>query len=178
MSRLPPECGTNAILVTTIDETRLAAYFDQQIGPFVLSDDVVERLSFDELSVIYGALWMRYHLYKNGMTAGSIVSSGDQVSDPFGMRSTLRQYEEDLATKSQTASNCASEFASNIHSLSPIGPGYLFADRYLRHLVSVCYSQADVLEDDLRRETGFLRIGTEASEIHWLPLSLLTIWFG
>jgi hypothetical protein len=128
-----------------VDAARLHASYDGGVASMCLSDADSAELSFDELAVVYGALWVQYHLLKNGLAAGSITMVESQPSDPFDMRSTLRRYEERLCALSANASDIASDFAAAAGpGGAPVGPGYLFGDRFLRYLATAIMSDDPV----------------------------------
>jgi hypothetical protein len=102
----------------------------------------LDNITFDEVAIVYGALWTRYQVLKAGLAGGSLVIASEEAvgSDPLDLRPALRIYEDYLSEHSSSASAAASDFA-HIHDLKqPLGPGYLFSEDYLAYTTALVKS--------------------------------------
>ena len=124
----------------TISEIKFKASFDREVSGLYISDMDLSKRSYDEVAVVYGALWTQYHILKNGMISGALqIFSKDQhrlESDLLDLRPRLIAYEEHLQSHRMEASTAASDFA-HVSSSRILGLDYMFSDRYLTYCAAL-----------------------------------------
>ena len=125
----------------TISEIGFKASFDREAFGLYLSETDMSKRSYDEIAVLYGALWTQYQILENGMISGAIrVFSDDQnrqESDPLGLRPKLIAYEKYLQGHHIGASTAATDFAHVSSSSRILGLDYMFSDRYLTYCTAL-----------------------------------------
>lgn len=116
--------------------------FDSHIKPLCLDEEELSRKSYDEVSILFGALWTQQQLIKNGLASGSIILFGyeSKDSDIFGIRATLRMYEDHLKAREDEASTAAVNFSHVADLEQPLGTGYLFSSRFLTYCTALIRS--------------------------------------
>lgn len=128
----------------TITLDTLKSSFLQEYGYLCVETDHLSQRSYDEVAVLYGALWSQYQLLKNGLASGSIRPShfGDRKldSDIVELRPFLKAYEEYLRTNETHASSAAADFGHLENNGQVLGQGYLYSDRYLTYVTALLRS--------------------------------------
>jgi len=132
-----------------ISYSALSDSFDETQGYLRVSEDALEKRTFDEVAIMYGALWTQYQLLKHGLTSGSIqVTERDDSrteSDILGFRPYLKAYEEHMRINEQLASSAATDFGHVVNAGHIPREGYLFSGGYLTYVSALlkCPSRAD-----------------------------------
>ena len=126
--------------------TVLVESFKKASSYLCVDKAVLGGRSYDEIAILYGALWTQYQLLKNGLASGSIQIEGFDVekteSDALQLRPYLRAYEEHLRLHEAYASSAAADFGHVINSGQVLGQGYLFSERYLTYIAALLKSPA------------------------------------
>ena len=97
--------GRNPFVITF---DALQTSFDRAVKPICLRQGELVQRTFDEIAVLYGALWTQYQLLKNGLASGSLKVDSDKVKrtkDILGLKATLKDYEEELYARIQLDDN-------------------------------------------------------------------------
>ncbi|WVQ73477.1 hypothetical protein IAR50_003049 [Cryptococcus sp. DSM 104548] len=110
-----------------------------------LSQSEMESVSFDEVAVLFGALWLQYQLVKNGLSTGSLRIAGETSSsdgktkstDPLNLRPVLKMYEEHLQVREEGISGAMCDFRHVAGIEKPLGTGYLFSDKFLAYCTAL-----------------------------------------
>lgn len=128
--------GRNPFAITL---SVLRASFDREVG----NSDVTVH-SYDELAVLYGALWTQYQVLKNGISSGSLRVSDTSTSDPLSLRPIMQSYETYLQIHNLEASSAAANYA-HVSGSDLLGQGYLFSDRYLTYCTALLRAPSHAL---------------------------------
>ena len=138
------------VLIDEISEARnpfsislsdLQSSFNREVRDICLPEDELVNRTYDEVAVLYGALWTQRQIFESGLSSGSIrVSSGDSKqlsSDILDILFILKIYEAYLQAHDMEASNAAADFARVSMSGNLLGQGSLFSDRYLTYCTAL-----------------------------------------
>jgi hypothetical protein len=99
----------------------------------------LHKLTFDEVAVLYGALWTQYKIFESGIAAGTIAVVGKEGQvDLLDLRQHLKRYEAFL--KANKASTAATDFANVAGAERPLAQGYLFSRQYITYCTALLQS--------------------------------------
>jgi hypothetical protein len=104
-------------------------------------------MSYDEVAILYGHLWVQQKILETGLATGTVyVIDRDKSrsrSDPLGLRSFIKGYENYLNTNSAAASPAASDFVHASNATKPLAQGYLFSRRFMTYCIALIRSPPD-----------------------------------
>jgi hypothetical protein len=139
----------------TVSYAVLQETSDRHLKPFLCQDTSLETKSYDEVAILYGALWTQQKILENGISGGTlIITFADKArsrSDPLGLRHYIKLYETYLAGDPSRASSAATDFAHISGAQRPLGQGYMFSGRYLTYCAALLRSspRAETTSRDL-----------------------------
>ncbi|KAK8858838.1 hypothetical protein IAR55_003068 [Kwoniella newhampshirensis] len=122
---------------------QLLQCFKRDCGYLSLSPEELKRRTYDEVAILYGAMWVQYQILKNGISSGSIritntgTSGKKRDTDPLSLKRNIKVYEEYLITHMAEASSAASDYAHVMGLDAPLAQGYVFSDKYLAYCTAL-----------------------------------------
>jgi hypothetical protein len=140
-----------------ITGSTLQSSSDRHLAPFCLSTPELEERTYDEVAVLYGHLWTQRKILETGLATGTIYIIGRDKSrsrsDPLGLGSFTREYEDFLASHTSAASPAAADF-SQINATKPLAQGYLFSRQFLTYCTALLRSPPSTGSQDLLNPFG------------------------
>ncbi|WVO14301.1 hypothetical protein L204_101933 [Cryptococcus depauperatus] len=125
--------------VISLDD--LQASFKQHYEDIPMLKEDMFQLTFDEMGVCFGMLWIQHQLVKNGIASGSlrVHTEGIKVntSDPLDLRPTLRVYEECLQAHDQKVSPAMADYIHFSNLGKPQGTEYIFSGKWLAYVTAL-----------------------------------------
>ncbi|ODN74054.1 hypothetical protein L202_07524 [Cryptococcus amylolentus CBS 6039] len=129
----------------TITPESLGQDFSKHCQGLLLSQSEMESVSFDEVAVLFGALWLQYQLVKNGLSTGSLRIAGEasssdgktKTADPLNLRPVLKMYEDYLQVQEEKVSGAMRDFKHVAKLEKPLGTGYLFSEKFLAYCTAL-----------------------------------------
>jgi hypothetical protein len=135
--------GRNPFL---IDTDSFRSSFEAATAHLRVNQEDLSARSYDEVAIMYGALWTQCQVLKNGVTSGSICPSSPDNrlndGDLLGIEPYLRTYENFLRDNDTSASAAATDYAHVACSGQIPGEVYLFSNRYLTYCTALLRSPA------------------------------------
>lgn len=136
----------------------LQASADRQLAPFCHFQSDLADKTYDEVAVLYGHLWAQQKILETGLATGTIYiierDKSRSRSDPLGLRTYIKSYEDYLASNSSTASSAAADFAHVNHLSRPFGQGYLFSRDFLTYCTALIRSPPTIENHELLNPFG------------------------
>ncbi|WWD18729.1 hypothetical protein CI109_103183 [Kwoniella shandongensis] len=132
--------GSNPFTITL---EKLQQSFERTCAHLCVPLDDKKQRSYDEVAVLYGALWTQYQIFKNGVSSGSIrvlntaANGRKRETDPLRLKEAVKSYEEYLNSHMHQASSAASDYAHVMGLDAPLGQGYIFSDKYLAYCTAL-----------------------------------------
>ena len=140
-----------------ITGTKLQSSSDRHLKSYCLSASELERMTYDEVAVLYGHLWTQRKLLETGLATGTIYIIGRDKSrsrsDPLDLSAFTREYEEFLSSNASTASPAAIDFAQ-VNASKPLAQGYLFSRQFLTYCTALMRSPPPQEQQDLLNPFG------------------------
>lgn len=147
------DCGSRQVWPLSrfkVSPEDLAICGNSALSGLIIDPTHMEELTYDEIAVLYGALWIQYQIVKNGINIKALCLDyhAPGSSDPLNLRSTLRAYEAYLSSHSHKASSAAKDFAHIVGNAAPLAEDYLFSAQYLAYVTSLIRSPAPPPPDE------------------------------
>lgn len=128
-----------------IDSIQLRRSFETEKTRLCRSDDDLAHTTFDEIAVLYGALWTQYKIFESGIAAGTIVVADEAGQiDLLGLRQYLKRYESFLKSNITKASTAATDFANVAGAERPLAQGYVFSRQYITYCTALLRTSPSV----------------------------------
>jgi len=119
----------------TLTLATLVDSFAKAQSHLCVEKEALGNRSYDEIAILYGALWTQYQLLKNGLLSGSIwitdFDDSRKETDVLQLRRHLKVYEEHLRLNEPSASTATTDFGLVTNGGRILGQGYLFSERFL-----------------------------------------------
>lgn len=136
------------------------ASFQRAADRLYRDPDTLSGASYDEISVIYGNLWIQLEILNNGIASGSLRihhGDNDEDNDITGLQAIVARYKGILDAGDLSVSQAVEEFA-HVTGESARGGDLLWRPRYLQYCAALLRAPSDPSFAPLSAPSGLLTV--------------------